>query len=221
MIKPRKTPYKLSSLEEAFCTAFFGLSDELYFDLYLREYPLLQDKRRFDVVFPVAKVAIEIQGGIFNNGKYNKGVGIAAAHNKHNAATMRGWAVLTLNTLSIADEYYMVDVRRFIQDRTETEKSKIGSLEFYKMAELALPYLHNPAYNESYEKMLDDLSDQKLSYRIGEREVVSLFPGIMPKNPTPLSIRQLQEQVDKFKDNKGNKLHVYVSNDRNQTSSVS
>lgn len=49
---------------------------------------------RMDVAWPEEKVAIEVQGGIWNRGAHGRGSGIVRDYEKHNAAMVAGWRVV-------------------------------------------------------------------------------------------------------------------------------
>lgn len=49
---------------------------------------------RFDLAWPHSKVAIEIQGAIWSNGRHVRGTGYVEDCDKRNAATLLGWRVL-------------------------------------------------------------------------------------------------------------------------------
>lgn len=49
---------------------------------------------RFDYALPEAKVAIEIDGGLWTYGRHNRAAGYIADMEKLNAATLLGWRVL-------------------------------------------------------------------------------------------------------------------------------
>jgi very-short-patch-repair endonuclease len=61
-------------------------------------------KWRFDFAYPEYKLGIELDGGVFTQGRHTRGVGFINDCEKLNAATMQGWRVLryTQNTLSNA-----------------------------------------------------------------------------------------------------------------------
>lgn len=48
---------------------------------------------RFDLAWPERKVAVEIQGGLFSNGRHARGAGISSDYEKGAAATLLGWRV--------------------------------------------------------------------------------------------------------------------------------
>lgn len=52
----------------------------------------------FDMAIPAYKIAIEIEGGTWINGRHVTGGGYADDCEKYNAAAVRGWAVLRYTT---------------------------------------------------------------------------------------------------------------------------
>ena len=60
-----------------------------------REYRFHPRRRwRFDFAWPRYKVAVEIDGGIYNRGRHVRGSGFERDAEKRNAAVMAGWRVL-------------------------------------------------------------------------------------------------------------------------------
>lgn len=51
-------------------------------------------KWRFDYAWPLHKVAVEIEGGAFTQGRHTRGAGFIADMEKYNAAVLLGWRVL-------------------------------------------------------------------------------------------------------------------------------
>ena len=49
---------------------------------------------RMDFAWPSIKLAVEIEGGIFVDGRHSRGAGMRADMRKYNAATLMGWKVL-------------------------------------------------------------------------------------------------------------------------------
>lgn len=49
---------------------------------------------RFDVAIPCKKIAIEFEGGVFNNSRHVRGLGYIGDLDKYNAATVNGWKVI-------------------------------------------------------------------------------------------------------------------------------
>jgi len=51
-------------------------------------------KWRFDFAWPVYKIALEVEGGVWSNGRHVRGRGFMGDVDKYNAATLMGWRVL-------------------------------------------------------------------------------------------------------------------------------
>lgn len=53
---------------------------------------------RFDFAWPEYMLAVEIEGGSWNNGRHNRGSGFEEDCEKYNAAALRGWWVMRFTT---------------------------------------------------------------------------------------------------------------------------
>ena len=53
-------------------------------------------KWRFDFAHPEARVAIEIEGGVWSGGRHTRGLGFISDCQKYNAAQRQGWSVFRL-----------------------------------------------------------------------------------------------------------------------------
>ena len=51
-------------------------------------------KFRFDFAFPLYKVAVEIEGGVWSKGRHTRGSGFIKDMEKYNLATSMGWSIL-------------------------------------------------------------------------------------------------------------------------------
>lgn len=51
-------------------------------------------KWKFDWAFPAYKVAVEIEGAVWTQGRHTRGVGFVKDIEKYNEATILGWRVL-------------------------------------------------------------------------------------------------------------------------------
>lgn len=51
-------------------------------------------KWRFDFAWPDRKIAIEIEGAVWVNGRHTRGAGYIGDMQKYNSATVMGWRVL-------------------------------------------------------------------------------------------------------------------------------
>jgi very-short-patch-repair endonuclease len=61
---------------------------------YEREYRFHPERRwRFDFAIPEHKVAIEVEGGAFVNGRHTRGAAFVKDCDKYNAAMLLGWRV--------------------------------------------------------------------------------------------------------------------------------
>jgi very-short-patch-repair endonuclease len=87
--KKSRPPAPKSSIEETFalhCKAH-GLVVEREHRFHdVREW-------RFDFAIPARKIAIEVEGGIWSQGRHTRGAGAIADMEKYNQAARMGWAV--------------------------------------------------------------------------------------------------------------------------------
>ena len=61
----------------------------------VREWAFAKPRRwRFDFCFPKEKLAVEIEGGTWINGRHNRGSSTEAEMEKYNTAALLGWTVL-------------------------------------------------------------------------------------------------------------------------------
>lgn len=60
---------------------------------------------RFDFAHTVAKVGIEIEGGIWTGGRHTRGKGYIADCEKYNTAQLMGWQVFRLTSSQIGSEF--------------------------------------------------------------------------------------------------------------------
>lgn len=59
---------------------------------------------RFDFALPEKKIAIELEGGTWTNGRHTRGAGFAADCEKYNAAARFGWRLFRLTTDMIEND---------------------------------------------------------------------------------------------------------------------
>lgn len=83
---------------------------EQQFDFYWRIYapgepqpvadhqPCLPRKWEIDRAWPAHKVAVEIEGGTWVNGRHSRGAGYREDVEKYNAMTLAGWRILRYTT---------------------------------------------------------------------------------------------------------------------------
>lgn len=88
-----KLPKAGSPLEAAFARQIRALK----LPEPIREYRFDAERRwRFDFAWPESRhmVAVELEGGIWNNGRHSRATGFIADCEKYNAAQLAGWTVL-------------------------------------------------------------------------------------------------------------------------------
>lgn len=69
-----------------------------------QEYAFHGERRwRFDFAWPEQRVAVEVEGGIWSNGRHTRGSGFEDDCEKYNEAAVDGWRVLRV-TSSMIDE---------------------------------------------------------------------------------------------------------------------
>lgn len=71
---------------------------------------------RFDFAWPGKRVAVEIEGGTYANGRHNRAAGYAKDCEKYNAAIEAGWRVLryTGDMLANDPESVIFQVKRLV-----------------------------------------------------------------------------------------------------------
>lgn len=68
----------------------------------VKEYRFFPERRwRFDYAIPSEKIAIEVEGGVYTQGRHTRPLGFLGDMEKYNTATSLGWKLLrvTPNTL--------------------------------------------------------------------------------------------------------------------------
>lgn len=58
---------------------------------------------RFDFAYLERKVAVEVEGGLYTNGRHTRGAGYERDLEKYNEAALRGWTVLRFSKAMIED----------------------------------------------------------------------------------------------------------------------
>jgi very-short-patch-repair endonuclease len=81
-----------------------------------REYRFHPTRRwRFDFAFPAVKVAVEVEGGTWVQGRHNRGSSIAEDTRKYNQAVILGWRVLRYTTDMVKSGEAIDEVREFLK----------------------------------------------------------------------------------------------------------
>jgi very-short-patch-repair endonuclease len=84
-----------------------------------REYRFHPKRRwRFDFAWPIYKVAVEVDGGIYNRGRHVRGVGFERDAEKRNAAVLGGWRVLHFTPRHIRSGTAVRQIERLMRTTT-------------------------------------------------------------------------------------------------------
>lgn len=97
-----------SELELTFANLWLIYHPEI--DLH-SEYRFAAPRRfRFDFAHPESKIAIELQGGVWHQGRHSRGSGLLNEYTKMNLAAAQGWRVFYLcaNTVSDRSIYKLI-----------------------------------------------------------------------------------------------------------------
>jgi len=88
---------------------YFGLPDPI------REYKFHIIRRwRFDFAYSNIKLAIELEGGLWQNGRHNRATGYIKDMEKYNAAVELGWGVLRYQPKNVDYE----QIKRILESRS-------------------------------------------------------------------------------------------------------
>jgi len=68
-------------------------------------------KWRFDWCILDKMIAVEIEGGVFSNGRHVRGQGFINDMEKYNAATVLGWKVLRYTPQQFKDYLFINDIK--------------------------------------------------------------------------------------------------------------
>lgn len=80
----------------------------------VREYKFHATRNwRFDFAWPEARVAVEIEGGVWKGGRHTRGAGFIGDCEKYNAAVLDGWRVFRL-TGEMIDTAHIAPIARLI-----------------------------------------------------------------------------------------------------------
>lgn len=105
-----KTPKKLSEGEET-----FALHCHLHRINVVRELRFHPDRKwRFDFALPAHKIGIEVEGGVWSNGRHNRGSGYSEDLIKYNQATLLGWRILRYTTKMVMDGTAINEVKSLL-----------------------------------------------------------------------------------------------------------
>ena len=116
----KNPPIRLSRLEETFALhlkakKITGFEREYRFD----------DKRRWrvDFAWPELKIAVEIEGGTYTQGRHNRGNGFENDCEKYNALTEQGWSLFRYTGAMVKSGEALKQIERILQERLALPES--------------------------------------------------------------------------------------------------
>jgi hypothetical protein len=94
----------MSALEEHFALMLKAHGVEKNF---VREYRFCPERKfRFDFCDPLHRVACEIEGGVWVQGRHTRGAGYAKDAEKYNLATFLGWKVFHYTSRKDMEQFF-------------------------------------------------------------------------------------------------------------------
>ena len=99
---------------------------------YISEYEFHHEREwRFDAAWPTVKVAVEVEGGTWINGRHNRGKGYAEDCEKYNQAALLGWRVfrLTIDMLENDPVGHLMPIILFIRDQQANDRDDYEIIE--------------------------------------------------------------------------------------------
>ena len=76
-------------------------------------------KFRFDFAWPDARLALEVEGGVWSGGAHGRGTGIVRDMAKATLAAEEGWRIIRVTPAGLATITTMESITRALQWRTE------------------------------------------------------------------------------------------------------
>lgn len=111
----KRSPAVTSKLEQIFLA-------ELALELHGEVLEIVPEHRfhpvrkwRFDIAIPELRIAVEINGGIWNAGRHTRGAGQLKDYEKFNAATELGWSVFQYGPNQVRDSSASLQVAQFVR----------------------------------------------------------------------------------------------------------
>jgi very-short-patch-repair endonuclease len=72
---------------------------------------------RFDFAIPAHKIAIEVEGGVFTQGRHTRGKGYINDLEKYNRATELGWCLIRITPNQKYSEKFIEQLRSMVRNR--------------------------------------------------------------------------------------------------------
>ncbi|WP_230411635.1 endonuclease domain-containing protein [Collimonas humicola] len=74
-------------------------------------------KWRIDFAWPGRKLAVEIEGGIWTQGRHTRGAGVRADMEKYNALSCLGWTLLRFDGFAVTSGTAIQQVKQFLLEK--------------------------------------------------------------------------------------------------------
>ena len=71
---------------------------------------------RFDFAWPDSKIAVEVEGGGWSNGRHTRGKGFSDDLEKYNAAMLNGWTVYRCDSDLIKSGKALITIEKLLSD---------------------------------------------------------------------------------------------------------
>lgn len=72
-------------------------------------------KWRFDFAWPERRIAVEVEGGVWSNGRHTRGQGFISDTDKYNQATLQGWRVLRYTSAAIQSGQAVSEIEQILK----------------------------------------------------------------------------------------------------------
>lgn len=83
-----------------------------------REYRFHSTRRwRFDFAWPNVKLAVEVEGATWTNGRHTRGAGYESDCEKYNTATLAGWKVLRFTSSMVKSGMAIQIIKQALEDK--------------------------------------------------------------------------------------------------------
>lgn len=113
---PPSTP-RYADLAEQFLELWGGRQPQP-----VREFRFCDGRKwRFDLAWPEQRVAVELHGGVYSQGRHTRGSGFSRDREKMRAAALDGWIVLEYCTHDLASVDVVGEVERAITNHEKPQ----------------------------------------------------------------------------------------------------
>lgn len=76
---------------------------------------------RFDYAFPELKIAVEVEGGVWRQGRHTRGSGFVKDMEKYNTAAVLGWTLIRVTPQNLIKRSTAELIRQLINNKLKIE----------------------------------------------------------------------------------------------------